>query len=53
MNVNSISILFGALGLRYRPGREMVASLIERQAEGVSEEPGSGHFVTRRHDGVV
>jgi len=33
--------------------REMAAFLIERQAEDVSEEPGSGYFVTRRHDGVV
>src|SRR5262249_43562140 len=33
--------------------REMAAFLIERQAEDVSEEPGSGYFITRRHDGVV
>jgi hypothetical protein len=33
--------------------REMAAFLIERQAEDVSEEPGGGYFVTRRHDGVV
>jgi len=33
--------------------REMAASRIERQAEDVSEEPGGGYFVTRRHDGVV
>src|SRR5262245_29764259 len=32
---------------------EMAAFLIERQAEDVSEEPGGGYFVTRRHDGVV
>jgi hypothetical protein len=33
--------------------REVAACRIERQAEDVGEEPGSGHFVTRRHDGVV
>ena len=34
-------------------GREMPVFRVEGQAEDVGEEPGSGHFVTRRHDGVV
>jgi hypothetical protein len=33
--------------------REMAACRIERQAEDVGEEPGSGYFVTRGHDSVV
>ena len=37
----------------YPNRREMAAFLIERQAEDVSEKPGSGYFVTRWHDGVV